>query len=361
MSLLKELDEAKREIIKDGFDMSVGELIRIYEREEMVINPVYQRLYRWDESQKTRFIESLLLGIPIPPIFVFTSEDGRWEVIDGLQRLSTIFEFAGVLKDGDGKIKDFFIPSGTKALPSLDGLKWDAVNPDEKLPLSVRLDFERSRIRVEILKKESDEKTKFDLFERLNTGGSSLTPQEVRNCIMIMINPAFFNKIEELSKYPAFVNINLQTEKAKLEQKPIELVLRFLAYRYKQYDRSVDINEWLSSVVYDMSKDEQYDIDSEAEIFKRTLSVLEKSAGQDSFKKYDGTSFSRNFLISSFEVITHGIATNIDIYEGHNTKYIVDKIKGLWQMDDFIKYAKAGVTASTRLINTLPNAARWFS
>ncbi|WP_410971654.1 DUF262 domain-containing protein, partial [Salmonella sp. SAL4437] len=90
-----ELNLAKKEISKDSFDMSVGELSRIYERNEVIINPNYQRLFRWDESQKTRFIESLLLGIPIPPIFVFTDESGRWEVIDGLQRLSTIFEFSG--------------------------------------------------------------------------------------------------------------------------------------------------------------------------------------------------------------------------------------------------------------------------
>ncbi|WP_426712114.1 DUF262 domain-containing protein [Cronobacter muytjensii] len=360
MSLVNELVDAKREIIKDGFDMSVGELIRIYERKELIINPEYQRLYRWDESQKTRFIESLLLGIPIPPIFVFTNEDGRWEVIDGLQRLSTIFEFSGVLRDANDKTSELFIPSGTKLLPSLDGMKWHSEDND-CLPLPVRLDFERSRIRVEILKKESDEKTKFDLFERLNTGGSPLTPQEVRNCIMIMLNADLFKKIEKLSQFPAFVNINLQTEKAKLEQKPIELVLRFLAYRYKNYDRSIDINEWLSSVVYDMCKDSNYDIDSESDIFYRTFTLLEKSIGQNAFKKFDNGSFSRNFLISSYEIITHGISRNIDIYEKYTTDTIVQKVIALWQNDDFVRYAKAGVSAPSRLIKTLPKATSWFN
>lgn len=196
MSLQDELKEAKKEIVKDSFDMSIGELSRIYERSEMIINPNYQRLFRWDDSQKTRFIESLLLGIPIPPIFVFTDEDGRWEVIDGLQRLSTIFEFSGILKKDDGSIYEPFVPSGTRSLPSLDGKKWIAENDDDEniIPLSTRLDFERSRLRVEILKKESDEKTKYELFERLNTGGSSLTDQEVRNCIMVMLNKDLFEK-----------------------------------------------------------------------------------------------------------------------------------------------------------------------
>ena len=96
MSIQQEIADARQKIVKDGFDMSIGELIRIYEKKELIINPVYQRSFRWDESRKTRFIESLILGIPIPPIFVFTDEDGRWELIDGLQRLSTMFQFAGV-------------------------------------------------------------------------------------------------------------------------------------------------------------------------------------------------------------------------------------------------------------------------
>ena len=72
MSIDKEVSKAKQEIVKDGLDMSLGEVMRIYERGELIIQPEYQRLYRWDDSRRTRFIESLILGIPIPPIFVFT-------------------------------------------------------------------------------------------------------------------------------------------------------------------------------------------------------------------------------------------------------------------------------------------------
>ncbi len=76
-------------------------------------------------------------------------------------------------------------------------MKWEKESEDDEkvIPLSIRLDFERSRLRVEILKKESDEKTKYELFERLNTGGSRLTDQEVRNCIMVMLNPELFENL----------------------------------------------------------------------------------------------------------------------------------------------------------------------
>ncbi|SAQ69736.1 DUF262 domain-containing protein [Klebsiella michiganensis] len=82
MSLEDEVNESKKQIISDGYDMSVGEIMNLYRDNELIISPDYQRLFRWELSQKTRFIESLLLGIPIPPIFVHQDEDGVWELID---------------------------------------------------------------------------------------------------------------------------------------------------------------------------------------------------------------------------------------------------------------------------------------
>ena len=69
MALQDEIVQARTEIISDGYEMSIGELMNLYRDDELTINPEYQRLFRWDETAKTRFIESLLLGIPIPPIF----------------------------------------------------------------------------------------------------------------------------------------------------------------------------------------------------------------------------------------------------------------------------------------------------
>src|SRR5262245_59523836 len=99
--LAVEIAKARREVVTDGYDMSVGEIISMYRDEEFIINPEYQRLFRWKPFQKTRFIESLLLGIPVPPIFVFQQKSGKWELVDGLQRVSTILEFVGELRDAN--------------------------------------------------------------------------------------------------------------------------------------------------------------------------------------------------------------------------------------------------------------------
>src|SRR5579859_4912379 len=102
MSLQQEIDEQRSEIRTDEYGMSIGELISLYQNQELNIHPEFQRFYRWTPAQKSRLIESILLWLPIPPIFVWQTKDGVWDVIDGLQRLSTIFEFLGILKKEDG-------------------------------------------------------------------------------------------------------------------------------------------------------------------------------------------------------------------------------------------------------------------
>lgn len=140
----------------------------------------------------------------------------------------------------------------------------------------------------------------------------------------------------------------------------MDLVLRFLAYRYSVFDKSIDINEWLNSVSRAISADENYDIDSELEVFKKTFDILFSSVGLNAFKKFDGTSFSRGFLISAYEVITQGIAANLTKYEQVTADYIENKIKAMWLDSDFTNYARAGVSAPNRLIKTLPKATIWF-
>jgi len=90
MIKIEEIVSKKRNTLKtDRLDMSFGELINIYSDKELFISPEYQRAFRWSDYQRTRFIESVLLGIPIPPIFVAEDDNGKWEVVDGLQRIST--------------------------------------------------------------------------------------------------------------------------------------------------------------------------------------------------------------------------------------------------------------------------------
>ncbi|PZQ09224.1 MAG: hypothetical protein DI565_20580 [Ancylobacter novellus] len=97
----------------------------MYRDGDIIINPNFQRLFRWDIERKSRLIESILVRIPLPSIFVFELPNSKWEIIDGLQRLSTVLEFMGELIDPDtGKICKPAALVGTQYLPSLRGAFW---------------------------------------------------------------------------------------------------------------------------------------------------------------------------------------------------------------------------------------------
>src|SRR5882724_10336348 len=199
MELQQEIDKTRAEIRTDGYPVSIGEWMSIYEKRELDIHPEFQRFFRWSLRQKSRLIESLLLGIPIPQIFVAQRPDGVWDVVDGLQRLSTIFEFTGILLDENDAPVPPLALEATTYLRGLQGRRWEDIDhPDESLTVAQRLLIKRAKIGVSIVLKESDELAKYELFQRLNTGGSMLSDQEVRNSILVMMNRELYKWIRNL-------------------------------------------------------------------------------------------------------------------------------------------------------------------
>jgi uncharacterized protein with ParB-like and HNH nuclease domain len=97
--LKDEIDEAKRTVTTDSVQITIGEVANMYTSAELNILPDFQRLFRWSDDRKSNFVESILIGIPIPPAFVYENDNGTWELIDGLQRISTVLKFMGVLRD----------------------------------------------------------------------------------------------------------------------------------------------------------------------------------------------------------------------------------------------------------------------
>ena len=203
MGLNAEIDRERRTVKTDNTKMSVGEIINLYKDGDLIINPEFQRAYRWDSTQKSRFIESILLGIPIPSIFVAADDDGRWQLVDGLQRISTILQFFGLLKVTDMKP---LVLQQTDRLPSLEGVAASTEAEDAASILDARYirDIKRTPLEVQIIQRESDAKAKFDLFERINSYGSKLTDQEMLNAALYYVNPNFCNWLRSLTANDAF-------------------------------------------------------------------------------------------------------------------------------------------------------------
>ena len=366
-----EIKKARKTIVTDGYDMSVGEVMNLYRDYELKIDPVFQRLFRWDLTRKSRFIESLLLGIPIPPIFVFQDEKGVWELIDGLQRLSTILEFAGQLRSSDehaaeeDEEAEYWEASeltATKLLPSLEGKKWSLSERKTSIGKLNQIAIKRARIRVEILKSESDQNAKFELFQRLNTGGAPLSEQEVRNCVAVMVNKKFYSWLIERSTYSPFVETISQTDIATEKQADVELVMRMVSFRHVPYDGRMDVHEYLDSALLKLARSTEVDWDNEAKHFERTFSLLESAMGSKAFKRWDGKDFKGKFLMSLFEVVGYGTTQNLDAIESLSepNDFIVEKAKAIWSEDTFNKYSGAGIRGTTRLSKLLPFASDFF-
>ena len=366
-NLEHEISSARKEIVADGYDMSVGEVMNLYRDKELIIDPEFQRYFRWETPQKTRFIESLLLGIPVPPIFVFQTKEGLWELIDGLQRLSTVLEFAGMLRSPEGELMPPTTLEATKLLPGLSGRLWENSNQDlveDGIGKTQQLQIKRTRLRVEILKMESDPHAKYELFQRINTGGSQLSEQEVRNCTAIMLNREFHLWMLESANNADFLSTVGVTEVATKKQFNVELALRFYAYRNVPYQNRLDVHEYLDDALIQMATGKIGNLRSEKNVFERTFKLLSESLGTDCFKRWDGEKFLGMFLLSVFEVMATGVSKNIEKIErlplDQQKQFIVEKAKSLWSEAIFQRNSGAGVRGTTRLANLLPIAEGLF-
>lgn len=359
MPLQEEIDLRSKEIHTDGYSMSIGEIISLYKEKEIDIHPAFQRFYRWRDMQKSKLIESILLGIPIPSMFVAQREDGIWDVIDGLQRLSTIFEFVGELRDESGTKLPPLKLIGTNYLPSLDGKVWDNENELISLTHAQRLAFKRQKLDIKIIKKESDTDTKYELFQRLNTGGTSLTDQEIRNCVLLMVDKQFFIWLKELASYQPFRECISISEKSIEEQFDLELVLRFFAYKNSTEEEirsAKDLNEFLTNKMLsfcDSASDDHLDIVAEELLFKQTFDLIINVLGDQAFKRYDSikSKFVGAFLISAFEAVALGIGFNIEgLAHGNvSNSVIAEKIESIWSNDTFRNNSGSGSNVKTRL------------
>ncbi|MEO9697227.1 MAG: DUF262 domain-containing protein [Hyphomicrobiales bacterium] len=362
MTLIDEVQTARQEVVTDGYEMSLGEVINLYKDKELVIDPVFQRLFRWDEQRKTRFVESLLLGIPVPPIFVFQDEHGVWELIDGLQRVSTVLQLTGDLLGERAEELGVLMLNGTRFLPSLNGKRWmpsgEAVQ--DGLGSKLQIEIKRARIRVEILKSESAASAKYELFQRLNTGGVGLSEQEVRNSIAVSLNKGFYDWLIALSNNPSFVLTTRQTEAALEKEAGTELVLRFLAFRLVPYQNGMDVHEYLDDALFQLASDQNLDMQAEGEVFTKTFELLEAAMQASSFQRWNGQAFTGKFLMSLFEVVATGVSKNLPALEGmavlDRNAFLLAKAQNLPNDPTFSQNSGAGVRGTTRLSNLLPIA-----
>lgn len=358
MGLNEEIKENAKKVHTNEMKMSIGEIINLYSDGDIIIRPEFQRLFRWEIDQKSKFIESILIGIPIPPIFVQQLDDGRWEVIDGLQRLSTILEFVGVLKDENDNTISPVALQKTKYLPSLENMYYDNFNSTSEngnfFDREAKLVFKRATIIVEVIKRESDTSAKYELFDRLNSGGSKLTEQEIRTAVFMFEKPKAIALIKELSQNSDFTDIIRPSDKLIEQAYDEEIVLRFFAYseiasEFNKYNNS--IKDFLDGYINDYFKDE--DIERLKENFVTFFSSMHQITDTVFSNKTKG------FSITKFEALIIGLMPHLNTFVANPEMYR-SKIQDMQNQVWFREAITGNSYARNRLKVFNENAPKYF-
>lgn len=344
--LLNEIIKTKNSLATDRMDISFGEIMAMYERDEIIINPTFQRLFRWSIPQRTRFLESLLLGIPIPPIFVAEDQNGKWELVDGMQRITTFLSFFGVLKTLTEKNK--WVLSKGELIESLENYDCDTI------PLKMNLNLKRAFCRIEIVKWNSIMDIRYELFNRLNTGGSPLTNQEIRNCIFRGTSSGFNDFLSRMVSDKTFIDLIQPTERQKEEKYLEEVVLRFVSLLNNEWkipgnwkNTGDRLSTYMTLFMKRTVANPEFDFAGVESLLRRVL-VLLNPLGSKVFRGSNNI-----FSTSIYDGITLGLASNIDYYEGTGRTQIETKIRKLIENPDFIKNMGAGSSTKNRVINRI--------
>lgn len=267
--LYAQYDHQRKKVDVDNLDVTVRELVRMVNSNEIDRAAEYQRKFRWGEDRESKLIESIILGLPVPTIFVATNKDGTWELVDGLQRVSSLVHF----------ITEEPYPSGYKNVGKAGPLvlteleKLDTFNNRSyaDLPETIRLQLLKRSLRVTAISDKSDRQVRFDTFQRLNTGGIVLTPQEIRECVY---RGPLVDFLEEAAGDER-LNSLLKLQSGKKDDGTLEeFVLKIFAYKDRREHFNGEVTKFLNDYCSEVVS--SFDIKKNSALLDRTLVALSK-------------------------------------------------------------------------------------
>lgn len=333
-----ELIPFRYSITSYGADYPVDSLVQRLER-EVVFVPEFQRKFVWTIKQASRFIESLLLGLPVPGVFFAKEVDtGKLLIIDGQQRLRTLQYFYGGLFMG----KEFTLKN---VQPRYEDLTFKKLKKEDQLRLS------DSIIHATIIKQDepSDEQSSvYHIFQRLNTGGTLLQPQEIRSCIY---HGKFADLLNELNAEPDWRKIYGVPSKRLKDQ---ELILRFLALLFFLDKYSRPMNEFLNKFMGWNKKVDNISKDEIKNAFLPAVKLISKAIGQNAFRP------ERALNAAVFDSVMVGIARRLKHGRVKNLKDVATAYESLLKDEKYISAVKTGTADEPNVALRLDKATKSF-
>lgn len=232
---------------------SIFEYLRQLEKGKIMIQPDFQRNQVWSNAQKSKFIESIILNFPLPPIYLNETKEAGYIVIDGLQRSTALKQYY----NGE------YALSGIEALPKYNGYKF------KDLPETLQSKFEDKKLTVFVLKPSTPMVVIYDLFNRINTGGTQLNRQEVRNCIFIGKSTQLLKELSEAESFKDAIDGGVKDTRMKDR----EVVLRYLAFRWFDYQNEYtgDMSDFVETAMKKINKMQDSKIQEIKDDFERVM------------------------------------------------------------------------------------------
>ena len=266
----------QRVLRTQAYDKSINDIISMIKDGDIMLDPEYQRNYVWDNKKASLLVESILLNVPIPVIYVAEEEDGVWTVVDGLQRFNSLDRF----------FKNEFKLKGLEVLSEFNGLQFSTLNPK-----AARL-IKNGILRVIVILKESHPEIKYDIFMRLNRGAIKLNEQELRNCLY---RGKLNNLVMQLRENKKFLQM-IGLSKPHLRMADAELILRYftLSQSYDQNTGKVvgyagSVKNALNKYCEDNKHIKDEDTNSLSTLFTRTIDTVYEVLGASAFQRiYEG-------------------------------------------------------------------------
>ena len=278
---------------------SIFELKRKYDKDRICIDPDFQRNLVWTNKQKSELIESVIMQIPLPLIYLAENEDGKLVVVDGRQRLTTFFQFL----DNEFRLKDL------KILPQINGMNFNELEESHLYSRYVTI-IEDTQLVVQIIKYPTKDRVRFDIFDRVNRGGTPLNKQEMRNALY---QGNATKLLDELSKMKSFKDATGGAISPK-HMKDKYVILRSLCFyllwrgnildkNKKRMEYRSDMEELLGAGMNLFNKMDLNSIFLLKQLFDRTMTRAYQCLGKDGFRIPSNGKIRRPISMTLFETL----------------------------------------------------------
>jgi len=312
---------------------SIFELKRMLEEKKtIIIDPEFQRNFVWKLPQERELVESVLMGIPLPVVYMFEEKDGRKQVVDGRQRITSLLRY----------LNNKFALEDLKMLPKFNGKKFKDLEP------IFQGKIESYQIHAYIIEPPTSERVKYDIFDRVNRGGTRLNNQEMRNALYMGQSTKLIKELSESDEFKKATGDSIKPDRMKDRY----IILRFLAFylqRTKQFKFGYksDIDNFLAEAMKFINNLTKEQIDNLANIFtvamQRTFEILGNNAFR--FDAYSNDSNKRPINMALFEALAYFFATTET--EKININLLKDKLIRLKKQFDNSGYFNNRIDSST--------------